>query len=107
MTTSVDWPAPAKINLFLHVTGRRADGYHLLQTLFQFVDWCDWLDFAPRSDGVVARLSELPGVAPAAKQQTPGGDRAKRPPHARRGAHHRITVLNCWSRKSDRVSTNE
>ncbi|MGX9460495.1 4-(cytidine 5'-diphospho)-2-C-methyl-D-erythritol kinase [Shewanella sp. A14] len=39
------WPAPAKLNLFLHVTGQRADGYHELQTLFQFIDHCDYLDF--------------------------------------------------------------
>ncbi|MGI2182902.1 4-(cytidine 5'-diphospho)-2-C-methyl-D-erythritol kinase [Shewanella oncorhynchi] len=39
------WPAPAKLNLFLHVNGRRADGYHELQTLFQFIDYCDMLDF--------------------------------------------------------------
>jgi 4-diphosphocytidyl-2-C-methyl-D-erythritol kinase len=58
------WPAPAKINLFLHVTGRRADGYHLLQTVFQFVDWCDWLDFTVGDDGAVVRRTDLPGVAP-------------------------------------------
>jgi 4-diphosphocytidyl-2-C-methyl-D-erythritol kinase len=39
------WPAPAKINRFLHITGRREDGYHLLQSVFQLVDWCDWLTF--------------------------------------------------------------
>lgn len=50
-----EWPAPAKINLFLHVVGRRADGYHLLQTAFQFIDWCDTLDFALRDDGQVRR----------------------------------------------------
>ncbi|HOI66845.1 MAG TPA: 4-(cytidine 5'-diphospho)-2-C-methyl-D-erythritol kinase, partial [Thiomonas arsenitoxydans] len=37
-------PAPAKINWFLHVTGKRPDGYHTLQTVFQFIDWCDTLD---------------------------------------------------------------
>ena len=58
------WPAPAKLNLFLHITGRRADGYHLLQTVFQFINHCDWLYFTPRDDGVIQRLSELPGVAP-------------------------------------------
>ncbi len=58
------WPAPAKLNLFLHITGRRADGYHLLQTVFQFINYCDWLYFTPRDDGVIQRLSELPGVAP-------------------------------------------
>lgn len=59
-----DWPAPAKINLFLHVTGRRADGYHTLQTAFQFLDLCDRLDFALRDDGRILRHGGLPGVAP-------------------------------------------
>jgi 4-diphosphocytidyl-2-C-methyl-D-erythritol kinase len=56
--------APAKINLFLHVVGRRADGYHLLQTVFQFVDLCDELRFTPRTDGEVRLLTPLPGVTP-------------------------------------------
>jgi 4-diphosphocytidyl-2-C-methyl-D-erythritol kinase len=56
------WPAPAKINLFLHVTGRRPDGYHTLQTVFQFLDLCDFLDFERRDDGEVVRAEELPGV---------------------------------------------
>ncbi|MFQ5488634.1 MAG: 4-(cytidine 5'-diphospho)-2-C-methyl-D-erythritol kinase [Gammaproteobacteria bacterium] len=57
------WPAPAKLNLFLHIVGRRADGYHLLQTVFQFIDLCDHLHFAVRRDGRIRRLNELPGVA--------------------------------------------
>ncbi|MGH8508742.1 MAG: 4-(cytidine 5'-diphospho)-2-C-methyl-D-erythritol kinase [Gammaproteobacteria bacterium] len=56
------WPAPAKINLFLHVTGRRGDGYHELQTVFQFLDWADSIEIHPREDGRIRRLSELPGV---------------------------------------------
>jgi 4-diphosphocytidyl-2-C-methyl-D-erythritol kinase len=56
------WPAPAKLNLFLHVLGRRADGYHLLQTVFRLVDLCDWLEFAPRDDGEVRRAQALPGI---------------------------------------------
>jgi len=51
MTMLYDVPAPAKLNLFLHVTGRRTDGYHTLQTVFRFVDLCDVLDFDLRSDG--------------------------------------------------------
>lgn len=47
------WPAPAKLNLFLHITGRRNDGYHLLQTAIQFVDICDLLNFRIRDDGVI------------------------------------------------------
>lgn len=62
---AMSWPAPAKINLFLHITGRRDDGYHLLQTVFQFVDYCDQLDFAVRDDGVIRRLTEVVGVAEA------------------------------------------
>lgn len=50
------WPAPAKINLFLHITGRRDDGYHLLQTVFQFLDYGDSLYFQPRGDGICRRL---------------------------------------------------
>jgi 4-diphosphocytidyl-2-C-methyl-D-erythritol kinase len=56
------WPAPAKINLFLHVVGRRADGYHLLQTVFRFLDRGDELRFSPREDGRVVLATPLPGV---------------------------------------------
>lgn len=56
------WPAPAKINLFLHITGRRGDGYHELQTVFQFLDWGDSIEIHAREDGRIRRLSELPGV---------------------------------------------
>ena len=60
-----DVPAPAKLNLFLHVTGRRADGYHELQTVFRYIDLCDSLDFDLRSDGLIEREGEpLPGLAP-------------------------------------------
>jgi 4-diphosphocytidyl-2-C-methyl-D-erythritol kinase len=56
------WPAPAKINLFLHVVGRRADGYHLLQTVFRFLDHGDELRFASRDDGAIVLATPLPGV---------------------------------------------
>jgi 4-diphosphocytidyl-2-C-methyl-D-erythritol kinase len=56
-------PAPAKLNLMLHIVGRRSDGYHQLQTLFQFLDYADELSFAPRSDGVIRLHSELSDVA--------------------------------------------
>jgi len=65
MTEEHAWPAPAKLNLLLRVVGRRHDGYHLLQTVFQFIDLCDELFFGLRSDGVVNRLNEVPGVAAA------------------------------------------
>ena len=47
--------APAKLNLFLHITGRRSDGYHLLQSVFMLIDWCDTLHFELRSDGRITR----------------------------------------------------
>lgn len=56
------WPAPAKLNLFLHVTGRRADGYHELQTVFQFLDFGDELRFEVRNDGVLRRAADVAGV---------------------------------------------
>lgn len=56
------WPAPAKLNLFLHVTGQRPDGYHELQTLFQILDWGDQLIFYPDSDGRISRKKDLPGI---------------------------------------------
>ena len=59
------WPAPAKLNLFLHIVGRRADGYHLLQTVFQLLDWGDTVHLRLRDDGEIRRIDPLPGVAPA------------------------------------------
>ncbi|HZG20188.1 MAG TPA: 4-(cytidine 5'-diphospho)-2-C-methyl-D-erythritol kinase [Herbaspirillum sp.] len=61
-TTLTACPAPAKLNLFLHVTGRRPDGYHLLQSAFQLIDRCDTLDFALRDDGRIVRTNEVAGV---------------------------------------------
>ncbi len=58
-------PAPAKLNLFLHITGRRPDGYHLLQSVFMLIDWCDTLDFDLRHDGVIERIDATPGTLPA------------------------------------------
>lgn len=58
------YPAPAKLNLFLHVVGRRPDGYHLLQSVFRFVDFGDELRFAVRQDGVISRSNALPGLEP-------------------------------------------
>ncbi len=55
ITALYDVPAPAKLNLFLHVIGRRADGYHLLQSVFVLIDWCDTLHFERRSDARLAR----------------------------------------------------
>ena len=57
MSLSALWdvPAPAKLNLFLHIVGRRPDGYHLLQSVFVLIDWCDTLHFERRSDGRLQR----------------------------------------------------
>ncbi|MFT3791397.1 MAG: 4-(cytidine 5'-diphospho)-2-C-methyl-D-erythritol kinase [Rudaea sp.] len=57
------WPAPAKLNLFLHIVGRRADGYHLLQTVFQLLDWGDTLRLRVRNDARIVRVNGAPGVA--------------------------------------------
>ena len=59
----MDWPAPAKLNLFLHVLGRAPDGYHDLQTLFVFLDLVDTLQFGPREDAQVQRVSALAEVS--------------------------------------------
>lgn len=59
------WPAPAKLNLFLHITGQRPDGFHELQTVFQFLDFGDELRFSPRSDGQLRRVTDVPGVPEA------------------------------------------
>jgi 4-diphosphocytidyl-2-C-methyl-D-erythritol kinase len=59
------WPAPAKLNLFLHVIGRRADGYHLLQSLFTLIDFGDTLSFNVRADGQIRRVSDFANVAEA------------------------------------------
>lgn len=62
ITNTLTFPAPAKLNLFLHVVGRRKDGYHLLQTLFRFIDFSDMLHFTLCRNGEVRRISALDGV---------------------------------------------
>ncbi len=59
---SAAWPAPAKLNLMLRIVGRRPDGYHRLQTVFQFLNHGDRLWFEPRADGLIQRVGEIPGV---------------------------------------------
>jgi len=63
--TSRHWPAPAKLNLILHITGQRQDGYHLLQTVFQFINISDLLDFDLRDDAVISRRSDWQDIAEA------------------------------------------
>src|SRR3990167_10217920 len=64
MQSLYDIPAPAKLNLFLHITGRRADGYHLLQSVFMLIDWSDTLHFNLRTDGQISR-EDLTWTLPA------------------------------------------
>ena len=59
------WPAPAKLNLFLYITGRRPDGYHNLQTLFQFLDYGDQLQITVDQSGSITLLTPVAGVADA------------------------------------------
>lgn len=71
-----DVPAPAKLNLFLHITGRRPDGYHLLQSAFMLIDWCDTLHFELRPDGRITRedLGQLNEGNPGESQALPAED---------------------------------
>ncbi|MCP4472622.1 MAG: 4-(cytidine 5'-diphospho)-2-C-methyl-D-erythritol kinase [Gammaproteobacteria bacterium] len=65
MQARLQLPSPAKLNLMLHITGRREDGYHLLQSVFQFIDLCDRLEFTVNSDGGIRRQGVNTPVAPA------------------------------------------
>jgi 4-diphosphocytidyl-2-C-methyl-D-erythritol kinase len=80
--------APAKVNLFLHVTGRRADGYHLLESLFALTDFADTLALTSRSDGEIVRIGEVAGV-PAAEDLAL---RAARALQAATGTSHGVAV---------------
>jgi 4-diphosphocytidyl-2-C-methyl-D-erythritol kinase len=62
MNSPPAWPAPAKINLFLHITGRRPDGYHELQTLFRLLDWGDDVHIVPEPGGAIQRVRDIPGI---------------------------------------------
>ncbi|MEE9411988.1 MAG: 4-(cytidine 5'-diphospho)-2-C-methyl-D-erythritol kinase [Methylococcales bacterium] len=59
----LQWPAPAKLNLMLRIVGRRSDGYHLLQTVFQLIDYCDYLQFSVRDDSSIVLATPLDDVA--------------------------------------------
>jgi 4-diphosphocytidyl-2-C-methyl-D-erythritol kinase len=89
---SRDWPAPAKLNLFLHVTGRRPDGYHELQTAFQLIDLCDGIDLRSREDSEIRRLAGPGDVDPGADLAV----RAARLLQARAGVRHGADL---WLRK--------
>ncbi|HEY5716538.1 MAG TPA: 4-(cytidine 5'-diphospho)-2-C-methyl-D-erythritol kinase [Psychromonas sp.] len=62
-TDTIRWPAPAKLNLFLYITGQREDGYHELQTLFQFIDRCDYLTITPNLSGKITLSPSIEGLA--------------------------------------------
>ena len=87
---SAAWPAPAKLNLMLRIVGRRPDGYHLLQTVFQFLDRGDWLWFDLRDDGLIERASEVPGVPAAADLTVRAARLLQQTTGVRRGATIRI-----------------
>lgn len=61
---TLTWPSPAKLNLFLYITGQRSDGYHELQTLFQFVDYGDEITITARDDDQLNLLTDMQGVPP-------------------------------------------
>ena len=77
-----DVPAPAKLNLFLHITGRRADAYHLLQSVFMLIDWCDTLHFELRRDGLISRTD----LGMAVNQDLPAEDLSVRAARALQAA---------------------
>ncbi|MEY8246762.1 MAG: 4-(cytidine 5'-diphospho)-2-C-methyl-D-erythritol kinase [Bermanella sp.] len=60
--TTLTLPSPAKLNLFLHITGQRADGYHELQSIFQFIDFCDQISFSPLDNGEIQITPNIPGL---------------------------------------------
>ena len=64
MSHAIELRCPAKLNLFLHIVGRRADGYHLLQSVFQLIDWCDILSLKQISANEIRRIDPIPGVPP-------------------------------------------
>jgi len=80
-----DVPAPAKLNLFLHITGRRPDGYHLLQSVFMLIDWCDTLHFELRTDGKITR-TDLKSAAASGLEALPADDLAVRAARALQAA---------------------
>ncbi|HEX5286781.1 MAG TPA: 4-(cytidine 5'-diphospho)-2-C-methyl-D-erythritol kinase [Polaromonas sp.] len=83
-----DVPAPAKLNLFLHITGRRPDGFHLLQSVFMLIDWCDTLHFELRADGHISRTDLADQSYPAgnAPETLPADDLSVRAARALQAA---------------------
>jgi len=86
-----EWPAPAKLNLFLHVVGRRADGYHLLQTVFRFLDFGDSLSFVQRDDESILLATPLPGVPSEHNLAVRAAQSLKQATGVRQGVEIRLT----------------
>jgi len=84
------WPAPAKLNLFLHIIGRRTDGYHELQTAFQLLDFSDTIRIEPTDDGAVTRLDGPPGVSPDEDLAVRAARALQAATGSRRGARLRV-----------------
>jgi 4-diphosphocytidyl-2-C-methyl-D-erythritol kinase len=84
------WPAPAKLNLFLHVTGRRPDGYHELQTVFQLLDYGDEIFVEPRADGLVLRPEGAAGVPAESDLVVRAARRLQAAAGCRQGAEIRV-----------------
>ncbi len=82
-----DIPAPAKLNLFLHITGRRPDGYHLLQSVFMLIDWQDSLDIRLRADGQISRTDDSPVALPAEDLCVRAARKLQQATGCRLGAH--------------------
>ena len=95
------WPSPAKLNLFLYITGQRADGYHTLQTLFQFLDYGDTLTIEPRADGELRLLTPVAGEQPQDRTGQPEGpDRDSGAAPASRHTTIALTINSVAHRKA-------
>ena len=99
---SLTVPAPAKLNLFLHVTGRRPDGYHTLESLFVALDFGDTLTLGVRADGVIVRCSDHPGIPAADDLAVRAAQRAARGHRDAAGRRHRRRQADPAGRRTGR-----
>lgn len=100
MSVRLSLPAPAKLNLFLHILGRRDDGYHELQTLFQFLDHGDELHFEARQDGQVRLHTEIAGVPHDSNLIVRAARGCRKPPAARKASTSGWTSACPWGAAS-------